>query len=230
MINDVLLFLNENSGALTVIFSALVTISTVVYAVLTGVLVRETRKMREVQTEPRIEITLKPYDTAINFLRLRVRNIGNGPAKNVRFKWEVVSGGRIGEGILEDLAKTNFLNTGLKYFGPNQDLNSHYTRLDEGYEEKLSCVLLYIVFYESISGVRYEDRVIIDMSEFRGLYRFGVPSLYSISKSIEKMQKDFGHVVTGFKRIHADIYTQEDREAKRKEVDAYCAERESKKS
>ncbi|PNR89319.1 hypothetical protein X925_03280 [Petrotoga sp. 9T1HF07.CasAA.8.2] len=48
----VLEFLNQNSGALAVVFSALVAIATIVYAKLTWSLVAETRKMREAQIEP----------------------------------------------------------------------------------------------------------------------------------------------------------------------------------
>ena len=54
----VLEFLNQNSGAFTVIFSALVAIATIVYAILTGRLVSETRKMRGVQTEPKVSVTI----------------------------------------------------------------------------------------------------------------------------------------------------------------------------
>lgn len=57
---DLLAFLNANSGALNVIFTGVVTIATAVYAVLTWKLVSETRQMREVQTEPKIEITTCP--------------------------------------------------------------------------------------------------------------------------------------------------------------------------
>lgn len=49
----VLEFLNENRGAFAVAFSAVVAITTVVYAILTWRLVSETRKMRVAQTEPR---------------------------------------------------------------------------------------------------------------------------------------------------------------------------------
>jgi len=46
--------LNRNSGAFTVLFSAVVALATVVYAILTWRLVTETKEMREVQTEPKI--------------------------------------------------------------------------------------------------------------------------------------------------------------------------------
>ncbi|MDO8721436.1 MAG: hypothetical protein Q7J31_04320, partial [Syntrophales bacterium] len=118
MLTQAIAYLNSNSGALTVIFTAVVTISTVAYAILTWSLVSETKKMREVQTEPRIEIALKPLDFAINIVRLHVRNIGLGPAKNVRFTFSVSSGGEGAEKLLGEFNKAIFLKTGLKYFGP----------------------------------------------------------------------------------------------------------------
>jgi len=45
-------FLNENSGAFVVIFSAVVAIATIVYAILTWRLVSETRKMRFEHWQP----------------------------------------------------------------------------------------------------------------------------------------------------------------------------------
>ena len=92
MLLEIITYLNSISGALTVIFTGVVTIATIAYAVLTWSLVSETKKMREVQTEPRIEITLKPLNFAINIVRLHVRNIGLGPAKNVEFSSYVSSG------------------------------------------------------------------------------------------------------------------------------------------
>ena len=68
-------FLNQNAGALTVMFTAVVTLSTVVYAILTAALVKETGRMRQAQTEPKIEITLRPSDEWINLIRLHLKNI-----------------------------------------------------------------------------------------------------------------------------------------------------------
>lgn len=48
-------WLNENGGALSVLFAAVVMIATVVYARLTAKLVDETRFLRKAQTEPRID-------------------------------------------------------------------------------------------------------------------------------------------------------------------------------
>lgn len=68
-------FLNSNSGVLTLIFTAVVALSTIFYAFLTAKLVSESRKIREVQTEPRIHITIESLDFLISLARLNIRNI-----------------------------------------------------------------------------------------------------------------------------------------------------------
>lgn len=82
----VLEFLGQNESAFTVIFSALVAIATLVYAILTWRLVSETRKMREAQTEPNISVTIQPREEWMNFVDLIIQNIGLGPAYNIKFE------------------------------------------------------------------------------------------------------------------------------------------------
>ena len=97
--------LNNNSGALQALFAGIVMLATVVYAYLTAQLVAETKRMREVQTEPNIEITASPREEFVNIITLRIENIGLGPAYNIDF---VLSGlsNSIGEGqLIEDFFK-----------------------------------------------------------------------------------------------------------------------------
>jgi len=224
MFEEAVAFLNSNSGALTVIFTAVVTISTVAYAVLTRSLVSETKRMREVQTEPRIEITLSTLDHAINIVRLNVRNIGLGPAKNVCFRSYMVSGGEAAEDLIEEFNRTNFLRIGLKYFGPGHELHSGYTQMTKNADAKIASIFGYDIEYESVTGKKYKDQITIDMSEYKGMYQLGKPNLYAIAKSIEEIQKEFSHVISGFKTIHTDIYTAEDRDRKAAEDVAYIEE------
>lgn len=211
MLTQAIAFLNSNSGALTVIFTAVVTISTVAYAILTWSLVSETKRMREVQTEPRIEITLKPLDFAINIVRLHIRNIGLGPAKNVKFNSHALSGGEGAENLLGEFNKANFMKAGLKYFGPSNELHSGYTNITKDFDSKIESILVYDVEYESVTGKKYRDQTTIEVAELKGMNQLGKPNLYAIAQSIETIQKEFSHLVSGFKKIHADVYTTEDR-------------------
>lgn len=217
-------FLNQNSGALTVVFTGFVTLATVVYAVLTAILVVETRKLRQAQTEPRIEITVDALDFAVNIVRLCVRNIGEGPAKNVKFEPAVIDGGEAAENLLEEFLSPNFFQTGLRYFGPGQYRFSGYTQTNKDFEAKASSSLSFKVTYESVTEKKYVEEIVVDMAELRGRYQLGKPNLYSIAKSMEKIQKDLHHITTGFKRVKVDGYDSDDREREEKEREEWRRE------
>ena len=216
--NEALTFLNQNSGALTVLFTAIVTLSTVVYAILTALLVSETRRMRLVQTEPKIQIQLKSLDFSINLIRLDIENIGLGPAKNVNFKWKAISGGEGAQKLLEEFTGTNFLKTGLSYFGPGQKIHSRCTSMLEDHKEKIECVLEFDVLFKNDSGKKYHEKFLIDVSEMDGMQQIGKPNLYSIAESLKSIDALLGHLTTGFKKMKIDVFTNNDREREYKEA------------
>jgi hypothetical protein len=226
--NEAIKFLNQNSGALTVIFTAVVTLSTVVYAILTALLVVETKRMREVQTEPKIAITLKPFDFAIHIIRLHIKNIGLGPAENVTFTPSVITGGEAAQALLKEFTETNFFTTGLRYFGPGEEKYSHYTQISQNYEQKIASSLMLEVKYESATGKKYKEKITIDMSEIKGGYQLGTPNLQSMAKSLETIQKDISHLASGFKKLKTDVYTSEDREKERAERERWIRDQEEK--
>lgn len=222
--SEILDFLNKNSGALTVLFTGVVTISTVVYSILTGKLVSETKRMRQVQTEPKIEVTIKSFDFAMHIVRVHVRNIGLGPAIKVKFDLRVLSGGQAAQELVNEFAQSNFFNVGLNYFGPGQERYSHYTQMTQGFAGKIDSVFSVDVSYESASGVKYREQVVIDMSELKGEYQLGKPNLYSIAKSLEKIQRDISHITSGYKKISTQIYTAEDRKKEQEERRSFIEE------
>lgn len=198
--NSLFNYLNQNSGAITVVFTFVVALSTVVYAWLTAVLVKETRKIREVQTEPLIEIVIEPLEEAINIIRLRIKNIGFGPARNVSFKSNVLKGGEGAQKLLSEFTDVNFFRTGLTYFGPNQQVHSKFTQMVKDHEEKIKSVFQFDIKYESITGKPYNETSIIDMSEMKGMFQLGTPHLYSIANSLEKIQKNLDRITSSFKK------------------------------
>lgn len=222
--------LSEHSEALTVLFTAVVTVSTLVYAILTGILVSETRKMREVQTEPKLHITIESFDFAVHIVRLCIQNIGQGPACNLEFDPSVISGGASGDKLLGEFTQSNFFSTGLRHFGPGQKVYSMYTQTTEDFDGKSGSVLSFKLKYCSATGKKYSDELILDMSELKGRYTLGKPDMYAIAQSLEKIQKDIGHVVSGFKRVKSDVYSGEDRKQEREERKKQRAEQKALKA
>jgi len=105
----------QHQGVTTLIFTGAVSISTVIYAMLTGFLVFETRRMRRAQTEPKLTAYFEPIEDLVNYGRLYIKNIGLGPAFNISF--ELNSEGSVsgGSDLIKDFSSTKFLETGVQY-------------------------------------------------------------------------------------------------------------------
>ncbi len=210
-------FLNENVGALSTLLSGVVMLATVVYAILTASLVRETRKMREIQTEPRIEVIPISMEEAVNIFYLRVKNIGLGPAYNVRFRFLEVAD-NLGEKLLiDDFTKSKFFDTGFQYFGPNQERKSYFTNIRSNISEKIKANLKLEVTYENSSGKPYREIIPLHFNEFDGHGQVETPSLYVISQSLKKIEETLRHISTGFRRLQVDAYSETDRERETQE-------------
>jgi hypothetical protein len=208
---QLLSFLNSNAGAINVIFAGVVAIATIFYAVLTWKLVSETRQMRKVQTEPKIEITFRSVDEAIHIKRLHIRNIGFGPALQLIFKAKVIAGEDGADKLINELMQTNFFTSGISYLGPGEERYSQYTQMTENFEEKIASVISFELEYKGATGDIYKETHVIDMAEYKGSYQLGKPHLYSIALSLEKIQNSIEKITNGTRRVRADIYTTADR-------------------
>lgn len=210
---SILEFLNSNSGAFSVIFAAVVAISTVVYAILTRKLVYETKEMREAQTEPKISVVVQPREEWINFMDMIIQNVGYGPAYNISFDISPDFECRKGE----YLSRLGAMKSGLRYLAPNQRIQFFLTSMVEDFEQKVKKSFEIGVKYQNRVGKTYEEKFMINFSEYVGLPQLGEPPMYEISKNIEQMQKDIHNLSTGFSRMKAIVYTKNDLEEEKRE-------------
>ena len=191
--------LNDNAGAIQVIFSALVTAATIVYALLTWRLVSETRRMRRAQTDARMTVTVESRPEYLNFVDLRVRNQGLGPAYDVRFKVSVQSEG-CDEELLNRIHELGYIKHGLPYFSPNQEIGTFLVSLTDDFESKMKSKINIAISYRTAAGERVRDDYLIDFSSFEGIHQLGTPDLHQIAKSTKELAKDFHDIATGWKK------------------------------
>lgn len=211
-----LAFLNENTGALTVIFTAIVTLATVVYAVLTAALVKETRQMRQAQTEPHVDVSFKMRDETLGFLDIAVRNIGIGPAYDIHFSIHQVAGDLVAAGLMKELKEIHFLQSGVRYISPGQELKSFFTSMYERYDAKLVSQISIEITYKNAVGSNFKENFLLDFSELKGITRIGEPPLLTIAKHVKKLSEEFDKV-TSSGRLRVDTFTSEDRRSEQLE-------------
>lgn len=212
-------FLNNNSGGLNALFSFVVAISTVVYAILTWQLVSETRRMRQAQQEPKVSVTIQPREDLLNFVDLIVENIGVGAAYNVNFQVDSDFEYGFTQGRLSDIG---FIKKGINYFAPQQKIKLVIANMSENYAKQINrCFTIQVTYRDSLKK-KYTDRYLIDFSEMHGLNQLGKPPLYEISQSLKKIEQYLNKISTGNSKVQVIAYTLADiEEEHRKLVEEY---------
>jgi len=187
------------SESVGLLFSAIVTFSTLVGSGLAVLLLRETRKMRQAQTDPKIDVSYEVREEFIAHVDVVVRNIGLGGAYDVRFEAAPVTDDHETRALLAELFQINFVRSGLRYLSPGQQARSFLTNVSEDYRRKLNCAFKITVSYRNDKGRDFDDDYCIDFSELIGLRRVGEPPLHKMAKSLEALQQDV-HLLAGSPR------------------------------
>jgi hypothetical protein len=213
--NDFLTFVSQNKEAITLFFSLAVTISTVVYAILTWRLASETIKMRKAQTEPKISIYLQPCQASFHFFDLVVKNIGAGPAYDVKFK--ILEEFDVKEG--RKLSEMDFIKEGIKYMPPNYSIISFFLGVLGQYNEIIDKNLQIKVIYNNSEKKETFEIIKINMSQFKGRQQLGEDPMNKIAQNIEKIQSDIHQLSSGYHHLLVDTYTAEDREKIRERLE-----------
>jgi hypothetical protein len=206
-------YLNQNSGFFSLVFAFVVAISTLVYAILTSMLVSETRKMRKMQTEPNISIRIESNERAIKYVDIIVENIGAGPAFNIKFFLK----NDLKLFANDKLSEIGFIKNGLKYLAPKQKLRYPLLDLNSVLKNDSNKLIEISVIFSDYLNEKYKSNFEINFEEFRNLLQIGSPSLLEISRSIKKISEDLSYLVSGSRRLKIDSYNSQDREKAEKE-------------
>ncbi len=205
-IQDFFNYLNQNAGAFSVLFSAVVALSTAFYALLTARLVSETRNVRKAQTEPRLSVSIQPREEWISGIDMVIENIGMGPAYDIRFKigadFDYLQG--------RMLSQLGFITNGIAYLAPKQRLQFFFTSMLERSEEKLATVILIHSTYRDANNHRYQDTHRLDFSYLKELGQLGDPPLHAMAQSLKELNKNIDSLVTGWKKLNVIVTTPEE--------------------
>ena len=205
---------------LMVIFTGVVALSTVVYAVLTWRLVTETRRMREVQTEPRVSIRIEADRTGFLGYDLIIQNEGQGVAKNVRFEFEGDPSYFRNSWVNRRPPAVNDLpivKNGLDYLEPNQLYRFPLgTVSSEEFERAIEAPWTFRTHYESLYGKRKSDTYVMDFSQFIGMF-FESNYLKEIAEEMKAVREDLHRLTEGHARVQVVTQSREEFEQRREE-------------
>lgn len=201
--------LNRNAGAISLLLALVVAAATVFYALLTHRLVEETRRMREVQTEPALALRLEPSEHGVNFVNLVVENVGQGPARNIRFK----AAPDFRRFRNQHVSDWGIFRHGLNYMAPGQKITLFLTSvLDDVHKGREMRELNFDVevSFETPAGRVSREVFPLHFDSLEGYGTIGTPPLIEIAQSIKKMETQIGHLASGSSRLNVLVQSQEE--------------------
>jgi hypothetical protein len=175
--------LKENNELITLLFSSLVTLSTVIYAWLTRRLVNETIIMRRIQTDPRIQIDITHDNNHPYLINIIVQNIGGSVAKDIRFKIKSEPEPKNDK----RLSQYVFMQKGISSLSPGANFKTlYYSTIDEGIDITKKLIELEVEYFD-LKKRKYIENNIFDLSYLEDLTVAHTELLYEINKTLKKI-------------------------------------------
>ena len=209
------------SETLIVVFTGVVSVSTFLYMFITGWLTWETRKVRQAQTEPRIRIQAEQDHTGHLGYELVIRNVGQGPAKDVRFEFEgdpsYLRNSFVGKAP-PSIDELPVIRDGLDYMEAGEEMKFFLgTMSPEEFSRAIEKPWKFTVKYKSISGMKTKTDICpVDFSQFEGRF-FSQNWLQKMSECLSAIQKDLHRLTEGHARVQVVTQTREEFEKRREE-------------
>jgi hypothetical protein len=218
-------FLNTNSGSIIAILTFVLAVSTGIYAYLTWRMVNETKRMREIQSEPNISIYFKSKEEYIGLIDLVIKNIGLGPAFNIDFK--VNPDFKYTDN--KNISELNLFKNGLNHLAPNQEIIFFLNSLPIILEQKLPLSFDITVNYENVMKKKFQNTYNIDLLEIMGLRRAGEPPLKKISDQLEKINNEIKKMFNFFPQLKVITYSKKEIDEENERIKKLIEEEEKKK-
>ncbi len=162
-----------------------IAVAAVVSAILAYHLFRENRLLRKAGTEPKVIAYLKTdsrMNGAVNFV---LANIGEGPARNIRFSFDVEESVFDQHGIvLRNEAERRAINI----LPQGERVESYFGTIPKLLGKPKMEPFAVSIKYENLNGGSDGEEHVLDVYQFRGFATYGRPTDVEIASSVRKIE------------------------------------------
>lgn len=191
-------------------------IFTGVLAYYTYYLYQETRKNRKYQiqlNQPELSVIFEPSEKYINWINIKIKNIGRSPLYDLELEkvdndLACFNGKKISE--LKYLQKINYLR-------PNHEIEQFFISLVDGKNKPEDIQFTLYFNYKNRNKGLFRKKFDIDFTQFHDMSQLGDEPLNKMAKELEKIEKNIGHLATGFKKLQVITQTKEEKRKEDKE-------------
>ncbi|EMS79142.1 hypothetical protein [Desulfotignum phosphitoxidans] len=179
---------NKSQGAIMVLF-------TFVLLLLNKKLANETKKIREKDSEPKIEVYLIPARISNMIINMIIRNIGGGAARNI--KWKIIADEENLKSKDIPILKMSMFKV-MHYLPAKETIEFFFGETVKILSEPKLKPIKIEVSYTNDDGKNKPPEIFeLNIEPYEGMQTIGRPTDYEISKSLEAIQKDLHNIATG---------------------------------
>jgi len=189
------------------IATAALVLATAALAWLTHLLVRETRKTREVQSEPEVLVTVEPSRFPPYF-DLVIENIGRGTAYNVKITPPEGFTAKLGASVRD---YTNMYS--IQLLKPHSPLRTALGTFDEIRPTQQA----WAVTYSAKDGRQFTTTCETNLSVYKPMIILDADPLRELAKSVKAIERSVRHFVPIIGRLGVNVFTAKDRAAEIRE-------------
>lgn len=184
------------------------TVITLIFSAMVALYTRQSSRLNQrlvmLQDEPNLSVFLTQHRSAFGYFDLVITNVGNGPARNIRF---VISGLEMSVPEMQKLQNRYMMQKGLPYLVPGQRIEIALGKYDSLVEHPFNIDVTY-----STDSQHYRSRIrttsfAIDVSIFDGMHQVGTPTDQVLAQSMKQLSEDVRKIRTGSfdSRIKVDV-------------------------
>lgn len=205
-------------------------LATLAIATLTFILAKETWYLRIAQVKqlaelkkenirPNVNIQLDPSRVGLNFIDVKISNLGRGIARKVRIEFVDEDGERVADGadpVVERFRKLAIFRLGIEAMGIGQVISSFvfsFHDLDQDLKgEIFKPILRFLVTFQDVEGETYRNDFAVDFAQYEGISELGGGDpLHLLSKELKKVREILDKVSRSDKRIGVNVFDSQDR-------------------
>jgi hypothetical protein len=190
---------------LNLLLTVVIASATVAYAGLTLVLVRETRSMRQAETEPALAVYLMPHTGYRVVFELVVRNLGRAAAREV--SWEV-------EADEEDLRAHGVeglsVFKGLSYLPPGEQVRLFFGTSPQLLKDPPLKPITLKARYKTDQGEERAPMFRLEVYQYYGMQTIGKPPEYEVAEALKKIADDLRPILRGNARLSVATVTEQE--------------------
>lgn len=217
--------------------------ATVAVTALTFVLAKESwqlrllqiAQIRELQLEsirPNVSVHLEPSHVGVNFMNVKVTNLGKGIARQVSFELIDRNGTPILQGqngVADKFFKLAVFRKGVQSLGVNQVITSFLFSVPQLSGEIGGKIFEQYIgvraSFQDVEGNSYANEFSIDFAEFEGITELGGSPIYNMSNELKKIREQLARSLgSSASRIGVAVYTSSDRKKEAEELAAWIEE------